>query len=299
MHYGRQVAPKVLKLSGINPLQKTYGVKTMRLHLAILMVALLSVPVFAQQAELPSPGITPDSALYGLDKAFDFLQSSESLADERAAEVKAMAEKNNDKALEAALSGYEKAMAKREADSAEDAESAEQVVKQAAKHLEVLARVREQVPEQARQGIDRALARGANGAEHAMGKLKEKDPARAESVAQETLARVLEKAPEAAKQGLQRAIEASGRRGPPQGAPGERGQEAGQQETSPTNKEAAQANKPESTGKADQMTDKMESDLAEIDEMSEDLSEDSMGDSAADAMDDASDMASSKGKGKN
>jgi len=56
----------------------------------LAMVVLMALPVMAQP-ELPDPGITPDSSFYFLDILFDVFQSAEETADERAAEIVAMA----------------------------------------------------------------------------------------------------------------------------------------------------------------------------------------------------------------
>ncbi|MFP4423970.1 MAG: DUF4382 domain-containing protein [Candidatus Woesearchaeota archaeon] len=176
------------------------------------MLVLMSFSVTAQP-ELTDPGITPDSPFYFMDRMFDGFQSAESLADERAAEMTSMAEENKEKAFEKAREGYDKAMEKREKEAEESEENAEKVARQASNHMAVLAKLREQVPEQARAGIDRAMNESAQGREKALESLKEKNPEKAESVAKATLEEVLANAPEAAKAGLKRALEAQGTKG--------------------------------------------------------------------------------------
>ncbi len=179
----------------------------------LAVLVLMAVPVLAQP-ELPDPGITPDSPFYFMDRLFDVFQSAESRADERASEMVAMAQTANAKGLEKAKAGYEKAMGKRQQEAEEDENVAEEVARQSSNHLSVLARVREQVPEQAKAGIDRALNESAKGRENALAALERQNPNRAGAVAEATLQEVIANAPEAAQAGLQRAMEAVQRRGP-------------------------------------------------------------------------------------
>ncbi len=184
--------------------------------ISLIMAVILTVPVFAQP-ELPSPGITPDSPLYFFDAAFDRFQSAEKVADEKAAEIQAMAEKNHEKGLTKALERYEKAMEKRQIQANESEVEAEEVARQASNHLMVLARVREQVPEQARQGIDRAINESARGREESINALEKKNPEKATAVAEATLEEVMANTPEEAQFGLQTAMQAAKRKGKPEG----------------------------------------------------------------------------------
>lgn len=189
--------------------------KSNLLAVSLIMTALLTVPVFAQP-ELPSPGMTPDSPFYFLDRMFDRFQSPESVADEKAAEMLAMAEKKHEKGLSIALHSYERAMERRQKEANENEVEAEEVARQASNHLAVLARVREQVPEQARKGIDKAINESARNREQAMNTLRERNPERAGVVAEATLTEVMANTPEEAQPGLQTALEAVRRRGPPE-----------------------------------------------------------------------------------
>ncbi len=212
--------------------------RSQKLFAAILTALFLVFAPALAQSELPGPGITPDSPFYAFDKMFDAFQSRASVADERAAEMVAMAEKGNEAALEKARQGYERAIERRQRDAERGPEDAEGVANQTSMHLRVLSRVREQVPEQARAGIDRALNESARGRERAIEALEKQDPQRARVVAERTLQRVMEGAPEQARPGLQRALEAvrSEVRGPQQsgeagGTPsGGRGNESGMAE---------------------------------------------------------------------
>ncbi len=181
----------------------------------IIAILMLAIPAMAE--ELPDPGITPDSPLYFLDRMFSVFKSPRALANERAAEVAAMAQKGHAKGLQTAMEQYEKAMLKREAQAARDPETAEEVALETSNHLIVLARVRTQVPEQAQQAIDIAMLRSARGRDAAIMKLEQDSPERATIVAQETLQRVMENTPEKAREGLQRAL--TTRRGPSERMP--------------------------------------------------------------------------------
>ncbi|MFW5852875.1 MAG: DUF4382 domain-containing protein [Nanoarchaeota archaeon] len=214
------------------------------------MLVLMNLSVVAQP-ELTEPGMTPDNPFYFMDRMFDGFQSAESVADERAAEMVAMAEENKEKALEKARKGYNKAMEKREKEAGKDEEAAEEVARQASNHLAALVNVKEKVPEQAKASIDRAMNKSSEGRQNALEALKNKNPERAESVAKATLEEVLANAPEAAKAGLQRALEAQGTKGPSQS--GEAGGDAS--EDRPTDvpadedKQGSDKDKSEESGK--------------------------------------------------
>ena len=184
----------------------------------LALFALMMAPV-AAQPELPNPGITPDSPFYFLDRAFDVFRSNEAVMDRRAAEVVAMAEKGHERGLERALTGYDRAVEKRNSDAEKNENVAEEVARQATNHLAVLANVREQVPEQARAGIDQALNRSAQGREDALSTLEQQNSERAGTVAQATLQEVMANTPAQAQEGLQRALNATQTRGPPAQAP--------------------------------------------------------------------------------
>lgn len=202
-------------------------------NMATILVVFMTLPVLAQ-SDLPKPGITPDSPFYFMDRRFDVFQSAESLADERASEMVAMAEIAHESGLAKATVGYEKAMEKRQQQAEENEEAAEEVVRQSTNHLAVLASVREQVPDQAKAGIDIALNKSAQGRENALDTLRRQNPERASAVAEETLEDLIVNTPEGAQEGLQHALE-SVREGndtvqPVQGAP------EGQASDFPTNR---------------------------------------------------------------
>jgi hypothetical protein len=231
--------------------------KQLKPIIMIFAILVFSMSAFAMPEDLENPGMTPDSPFYFLDTMFDGLQSAESLANEKGAEVVAMAQENKLNALEKARERYENAMQKRIEEADESEENAEEVTRQASRHMEVLAEVYEKVPEQARQGIENAMHNSAEGREKALNRLTERNRERANEVAQETLTEILENAPEQAKPGLQRALETAGSEippaqsgeagGSPSGDSGNKPEDTGSEED-----ELSQGNKTENTGSNDE-----------------------------------------------
>ncbi|MBI2044071.1 hypothetical protein HYT24_01780 [Candidatus Pacearchaeota archaeon] len=172
--------------------------KTFVLFLTLLIV--FSVFVSAQAEELGSPGITPDSPFYFLDVFFDTFQSPESVADEKAAEVVAMAESQNEVALTKSLEYYEKSITKLQERAQSDENIAEKVADQTTKHLTVLARVLESVPEKARPSIEKAVENSAKGREEAINALTRFNPSKGEQVSQQTSQSINENIPEATRE---------------------------------------------------------------------------------------------------
>ena len=159
------------------------------------------------EEELGSPGITPDSPMYFANRFLDVFKSNERVANERAAAVAFMADRGDEKALARALESYERALERRSGDSDRGEDDAESVAEQTSKHLEVLARVQERVPEYARGSVGNALERSAEGRERSIERLSEMNPERGQQVAERTMQRVMKNAPEEAQKGLQRAFE--------------------------------------------------------------------------------------------
>lgn len=185
----------------------------MQKYIVLFIVTLFLISTVAAEGELSNPGIKPNSPFYFADKLFDVFQSVESVVNERAAEVIAMAKENHKKGLEKALEGYDKALSKRE-DKAENNENdAESLARQSARHLEALAVVRDKVPEDVKVKIDEAMNRSAQGLDKGLSELKKQNPELAASIALDTLNRVLENAPEKAKNGLMTALEVVQRHG--------------------------------------------------------------------------------------
>ena len=158
------------------------------IFISCLMVTslLFSSTAFAQDEDLPDPGITPDSPLYFLDtfgkniglflafgpeakakKALEY-------AEERLAEAIAMAVKNRAREVERAARDYEKFLAivaKRAGEVTQQEISdniSERVALATSKHLTVLERVQETVQEQAREAIAGAKEASLNGQKNAL-----------------------------------------------------------------------------------------------------------------------------------
>jgi len=162
----------------------------------IIAALLFSGTAYAQDEELqlPDPGITPDSPFYFLDtlgkniglffafgpdaKAKKAIQYSE----ERLAEAQAMAAKNKSREVERAADGYDEFVTM----AAEKAEEARRrgvsdnisgmVALATSKHLSVLDRVKDMVPEQAKQAIAKAKEASMNGMENALKALAKEKP---------------------------------------------------------------------------------------------------------------------------
>lgn len=153
--------------------------------------------VSAQEAELPDPGLTPDSPFYFLETiteaigtffTFGDLKKAERytvLAAERLAEAKAVVEKGKPELAEKILERYEnqlnksmsraeKAMVK-DKDAEKIAEVVFKVGKATSVHLEILAEVYGKVPEQAKSAIENAMKASVKGHEKAVEVLKAKN----------------------------------------------------------------------------------------------------------------------------
>ncbi len=162
----------------------------------ILSFLLLSfgTQISAQETDLPSPGLLPDSPFYFLEIiaeeignffTFGDLKKAEryaALAAERLAEVQAVVEKGKPEFVERTLERYENqlnnSMARAERAQAKD-QNTEQVMAKIGKatsvHLEVLAEVYKKVPEEAKSAIENAMKASVKGHEKAVEVLKAKD----------------------------------------------------------------------------------------------------------------------------
>ncbi|MDD5702808.1 MAG: DUF5667 domain-containing protein [Dehalococcoidales bacterium] len=179
----------------------------------VIMVSLLfGGTAYAQDEELPDPGITPDSPFYFFDTLgknigmfFAFgpeakVRKALEYAEERLAEANAMALKNREKALVRAAGDYDKYLAiiaknSEKVDQAEGADDvSERVATATSKHLAVLARVREAVTDQARDTIDRAREASLNGQKKALRALAERKTERAMEINAGTIESMLNRA---------------------------------------------------------------------------------------------------------
>lgn len=123
----------------------------MRAKVFAVSLLLVTGMAAAQSSEVsPEPGIiTADSPLYGVDKAFDRVAKSEGeVMFERASEYSVAQEQNNSEAMERANRSLQNSIAEvASSNETEGLEKAEAVLKQ----------VRNRTPEQANQGLDRAI----------------------------------------------------------------------------------------------------------------------------------------------
>ena len=157
------------------------------LLICILVISLLfSGTAYAQEEELPDPGITPDSPFYFFDNwgkkigmFFAFgpeakAQKALEYAEERLAEARAMAVRNKIREMEQAANSYDEFLAI-VAERTEEARQrgasgniSEKVALATQKHLDVLDRVKETVPKQAEETIARAREASINGQQNAL-----------------------------------------------------------------------------------------------------------------------------------
>jgi len=140
----------------------------------------------AQDVELPSPGITPDSPLYFLDTLGERLSLAFSrgegrakkalaIAEEKLAEAEAMADEGNDEATETAVNRYGETISEAASVLAQAAQTGEGfdealkslIAKAASIHLDVLSRVYEKVPEKAQPALLKAMEKSSQVGEEA------------------------------------------------------------------------------------------------------------------------------------
>ena len=160
--------------------------KTKILPLIILSI-LFTGTVFAQEADLPDAGLLPDSPFYFLERiaeatrtffTFGDIKKAERhalLAAERLAEAQAVAEKDKPELVEKTLARYEmqleKALSRIEKAKNEGKNTKEvaNIISEATqKHITVLEKVLEKVPEQAKPTIEQAITVSSRGSERAL-----------------------------------------------------------------------------------------------------------------------------------
>ena len=153
---------------------KLTKVRILLINCLVITSLLISGTAYAQDDELPEPGITPDSPIYFIDNfgkqvGMFFAFGSEAkvkkaleYAGERLAEAQVMATKNKSDKVQQAAGGYGEFMATvskkmEEAGQAGLSDNISELVAIAAsKHLSVLDRVKDKVPEQAKGAISHA-----------------------------------------------------------------------------------------------------------------------------------------------
>jgi len=164
----------------------------MKKIMIVLLISILAITIFpggiayAQDEELPDPGITPDSPLYVFDNwgkklGMFFTFGSEAktrkaiaYAEERLAEAQAMALKNRIRDEERATEGYGEFLAiateKMEETRNEGISNniSELVALATAKHLAVLDRVSDKVPDEAKEALYKAREESMSGQQDAL-----------------------------------------------------------------------------------------------------------------------------------
>jgi len=155
--------------------------------LIVVILTFLGITVLAQEAELPSPGLTPDSPFYFIDTLAEKIvmfftfgaekkaEKAMQYAEEKLAEVKAMAEKNKIQALERANQKYQEFLRLANMKTQEAKEKGKDVEELAVlitektlKHQEVLIEIFEKVTEEAKEGIQKAIEVSRKGSEEAV-----------------------------------------------------------------------------------------------------------------------------------
>lgn len=174
----------------------------MKINKIIFLLSLLLVVGFVSSVEdnLPEPGILPDSAFYGLKRAFEGignmfsfreeakLQRALELSERRLAEVKAVAENNKSEYLERLSEDYNKNIERARgialgAREERKEELHERVANATLRHIKVLDKVYEKVPEKARERIANARQNSIKGNKEALRGLAEKNPEKAAEIA--------------------------------------------------------------------------------------------------------------------
>ena len=173
---------------------------------------ILGGTAYAQDEELPNPGITPDSPFYffdnwgksiGLALAFGpeaKAKKALQYAEERLAEAQAMAAKNKVKELKRAANDYNgfMAMVNERAEEARRLGTSDNISERVAlatsKHLAVLDRVKDRVPEEAREAIVHAREVSINGQINALRALAKIKPERAIDISSAIIDKQVERA---------------------------------------------------------------------------------------------------------
>lgn len=147
-----------------------------KLHTIIAALVLVTGMAAAQPADLPRPGQTPGDLFYGLERTSESLElavasapiiGSDELAAkvranhaaERLAEAKELAERNRTDKVEELMQEYSDQM-NRSVQAAKKSgrpEFAQQLKNVSRDQVQVLEKVRDRVPGQARKGVDRAI----------------------------------------------------------------------------------------------------------------------------------------------
>lgn len=170
------------------------GAKMQKILLTLVIAMIAITPVSAQTATkaLVDPGMTPDNFFYfidgwgeSIDLLFTFNKESKVekellIAEEKLAEARAMAEKDNEKALEKAQAKYEKIMertTKRAKEMAKGKENALMKIEEAImRHQTKMNEVLSKVPDQAKESIQKAIENSNKGYQQARESVSKETP---------------------------------------------------------------------------------------------------------------------------
>ncbi len=184
---------------------KQNKLRTILISCLLITSFLLGGTAYAQDEELPDPGITPDSPFYFFDtlgkniglffafgpeaKAKKALQ----YAEERLAEARVMAVKNRIREMTRAANDYDgfMAMVNERAEEARQRGASDNISERMAlatsKHLHVLDRIKDKIPEQAKEAITRARTASMNGQKNALRALAKIKPEKALEISSATI----------------------------------------------------------------------------------------------------------------
>ncbi|MBU2577520.1 hypothetical protein KKA69_01675, partial [Patescibacteria group bacterium] len=197
---------------------------------AIILSLLLGTGVFAQGAGFPSPGLTPDSPFYFLERiaegistffTFGDLKKAEryaALASERVAEAEAVVEKGKPEFAEKTLERYERqlnqsiARAERAQAKGQSVKNVMEIVAEGTgKHLTIIESILEKVSEKAKTAAIKAKEASMTGQKNALKALAKEDPEKATEInlkaAEARLNRAKAKAEEGETEEVEEAIE--------------------------------------------------------------------------------------------
>ncbi|UCE38852.1 MAG: hypothetical protein JSW00_06410, partial [Thermoplasmata archaeon] len=148
---------------------------------ALMLVSAGIIPVLAKPEgfQLPNPSFTPGHPIYGFEMFIEerievpiaglfggqegLAKKRLRLAEERLAEIEAIANDTNSNALERLRNRYEFQLNRTEAlaDKVDSMDLDSWIASRTSHHIEVLTELRERLPEQALRGIDEALEASA------------------------------------------------------------------------------------------------------------------------------------------
>lgn len=198
------------------------------LIICLLITSLLwSGTAYAQDEELPDPGLTPDSPFYFFDTwgknigmFFTFGDEAKArkaleYAEERLAEAQAMATANRTREMTRAANDYDEFLAmvceKAERARLQGASDniSERVASAISKHLSVWDKLKDRVPEKAREAINRARTATMNRQRNALRALAKIKPERAMEINADAIEKRLNRARIKATENITAEVEAS------------------------------------------------------------------------------------------